>query len=103
MNKTLQILKSREKQNREKINDLAKLNSFTFLKDDHLVPDEDEEEVILVNIWNNVDGQLLLREKKPLSKREFEQMEKTKDFSGLFPSQGSQPGRRSPPVFQVNT
>ena len=50
--------------------------------------EEEEPEVILVNIWNQVNGKLLLREKKPFSKKEFEQMEKMKDFSGLFSSQG---------------
>ena len=92
LNKTLHILKIREKENRDKINHLAKLNSFEFLDDDHLASDpaeeEDEEpEVILVNIWNQVNGKLLLKEKKPFSKKEFEQMEKMKDFSGLFSSE----------------
>ena len=101
LNKTLQILKKREKENREKINDLAKLNSLEFIKEDNLVPDF-EEEVILVNIWNNVDGKLSLKEKKPLSKKEFEEMEKTQDFSGLFLSKRPEPGRKNNPhMFQV--
>ena len=93
LNKTLHILKTREKENRDKINHLAKLNSYEFLEDEHLASEpstEDEEpEVILVNIWNQVNGKLLLKEKKPFSKKEFEQMEKMKDFSGLFSSEGN--------------
>ena len=90
LNKTLQILKTREEENRERINHLAKLNSYEFLEEKHSVSEEEEEEpeVILVNIWNQVNGKLLLREKKPFSKKEFEQMEKMKDFSGLFSSKG---------------
>ena len=86
LNATLQVLKMRENENRVKINDLAKLNSYQFLKNDKgdSADIEEEEEVILVNIWNNVDGKLLLTEKKPLSRKEFEQMEKRKDFSDLF-------------------
>ena len=101
LNKTLHILKIREKENRERINHLAKLNSYEFIEDDHLAASpasEDEEpEVILVNIWNQVNGKLLLKEKKPFSRKEFEQMEKMKDFSGLFSSEVD----RSPPVVQV--
>ena len=101
LNKTLHILKIREKENRERINHLAKLNSYEFIEDDHLAAgpaSEDEEpEVILVNIWNQVNGKLLLKDKKPFSRKEFEQMEKMKDFSGLFSSEVD----RSPPVVQV--
>ena len=92
LNKTLQILKIREKENREKINHLAKLNSYEFLQDDQSASEaaeDEEQEVILVNIWNQVNGKLLLKEKKPFSKKEFEQMEKMKDFSGLFSTEGS--------------
>ena len=102
LNKTLHILKIREEENREKINHLAKLNSYEFLEDYNLASDpaeeEEEPEVILVNIWNQVNGKLLLKEKKPFSKKEFEQMEKMKDFSGLFSSEQD----RIPPVVQVN-
>ena len=86
LNATLQVLKMRENENRVKINDLAKLNSYQFLENDKedSADIEEEEEVILVNIWNNVDGKLLLTEKKPLSRKEFEQMETRKDFSDLF-------------------
>ena len=82
LNQTLQILKLREEERREKINDLARLNSYKFLNDK--VAQVEPEELILVNVWNNVDGKLSLTEKKPLSRTEFEEMEKRKDFSGLF-------------------
>ena len=93
LNQTLQILKLREEENREKINDLARLNSYQFLNDK--VAQVEPEELILVNVWNNVDGKLSLTEKKPLSRTKFEEMEKRKDFSGLFST------KESRPIFQV--
>ena len=98
LNQTLQILKLREEENREKINDIAKLNSYQFLNDK--VAQVEPEELILVNVWNNLDGKLSLTEKKPLSRTEFEEMDKRKDFSGLFSTKESH-YLDNPPIFQV--
>ena len=52
----------------------------TELKDDF----EEETEVIYVNIWNKVDGELKLLGQKPMLKDTFKKMHKNKDFSSLL-------------------
>ena len=43
----------------------------------------EDPEIIYVNIWNNVGGELQLQEQKPMLKSEFDDMQRKKDFSRL--------------------
>ena len=74
LNETLNILKAQEADNRVKIT--ALLGEKT--------ENDEEQEVIFVNIWNNVNGELHLTDKKPVTREEFDLMETRQDFSQLL-------------------
>ena len=77
--KTLELLKVQNQQKRlkqsqkqvEKVTD--QIEEIT----------EDEPEIIYVNIWNKVDGELKLSGQKPMLKGTFDEMHKKRDFSSL--------------------
>ena len=79
LSKTLELLKVQNQQKRlkqsqkqvEKVTD--QIEEIT----------EDEPEIIYVNIWNKVDGELKLSGQKPMLKDTFDEMHKKKDFSSL--------------------
>ena len=77
---TLELLKDQEEQKKRKISFKQTLRDNTELKDDF----EEETEVIYVNIWNKVDGELKLLGQKPMLKDTFKKMHKKKDFSSLL-------------------
>ena len=83
LSQTLKLLKVQEEQKRRtlKLQKAKKVNSET---DDDL---EEEPEVIYVNIWNKVDGELKLTGQKPMLKDTFDEMQKRKDFSSLVKSE----------------
>ena len=45
---------------------------------------EDDSNLMMVNIWRKVGGDLKLTNQKPVTKTEFEQMQTKKDFSTLL-------------------
>ena len=76
LNETLNILKAQEAANRVKITALLNTKQNT--------EKDEEQEVIFVNIWNNVNGELHLTDKKPVTREEFDLMETRQDFSQLL-------------------
>ena len=80
LNETLNILKAQEAANRVKIT--ALLNTKHELGEK--TENDEEQEVIFVNIWNNVNGELHLTDKKPVTREEFDLMETRQDFSQLL-------------------
>ena len=80
LNETLNILKAQEAANRVKIT--ALLNTKHELGEK--TENDEEQEVIFVNIWNNVNGELHLADKKPVTREEFDLMETRQDFSQLL-------------------
>ena len=76
LNETLNILKAQEAANRVKITALLNTKQNT--------EKDEEQEVIFVNIWNNVNGELHLTDKKPVTREEFNLMETRQDFSQLL-------------------
>ena len=42
-----------------------------------------ESDVMMVNIWRNVDGDLKLTDQKPVARTEFDKMQNDNDFSSL--------------------
>ena len=45
---------------------------------------EDDSNLMMVNIWRKVGGDLKLTNQKPVTKTEFEQMQTKNDFSTLL-------------------
>ena len=76
LNETLNILKAQEAANRVKITALLNTKQNT--------EKDEEQEVIFVNIWNNVNGELHLTDKKPVTREEFDLMETRQDISQLL-------------------
>ena len=44
----------------------------------------DDDEVLLVNIWQNTDGEMKLTERKPVTRADFTRMQKEQDFTQLL-------------------
>ena len=83
LNKTLGLLKIKEVENRHKIHSLLNTNNeYPDVNDDE--NNSDYQDIIYVNIWNNVNGELQITNKKPMRRNEFDQMESIQDFSKLF-------------------
>ena len=80
LNETLNILKAQEVANRVKITALLNTKHELGEKTENV----EEQEVIFVNIWNNVNGELHLTDKKPVTREEFNLMETRQDFSQLL-------------------
>ena len=80
LNETLNILKAQEVANRVKITALLNTKHELGEKTENV----EEQEVIFVNIWNNVNGELHLTDKKPVTREEFDLMETRQDFSQLL-------------------
>ena len=74
---TLQTFKKKESQNRKKITKLLNQGNSSG-------PEMTDPETIYVNIWNNVNGELQLAERKHMSREKFDEIESTKDFSQLI-------------------
>ena len=75
---TLQTFKKKESQNRKKITKLLNQSNNSP------GPEMTDPEIIYVNIWNNVNGELQLAERKHMSREKFDEIESTKDFSQLI-------------------
>ena len=78
---TLETLKRKESKNRKKITNL--LNKRNIYEGSSGAETTDPE-IIYVNIWNNVNGELQLAERKHMSREKFDEIESTKDFSQLM-------------------
>ena len=79
---TLETFKKKESQNRKKITKL--LNQSNNSPEGISGPEMTAQETIYVNIWNNVNGELQLAERKHMSREKFDEIESTKDFSQLI-------------------
>ena len=44
---------------------------------------KDETPEVLVNVWENVGGEMKLTEQKPIQRSQFDTMQKLQDFSSL--------------------
>ena len=44
---------------------------------------KDENPEVLVNVWENVGGEMKLTEQKPIQRSQFDTMQKLHDFSSL--------------------
>ena len=44
---------------------------------------QDETPEVLVNVWENVGGEMKLTEQKPIQRSQFDTMQKLHDFSSL--------------------
>ena len=76
---TLETFKKKESKNRKKITNLLNQRNIYEGSSGPMDP-----EVIYVNIWNNVNGELQLAERKHMSREKFDEIESTKDFSQLI-------------------
>ena len=76
---TLETLKKKENKNRKNITNLLNLSNDRSSGSEMTDP-----EIIYVNIWNNVNGELQLAERKHMSRKKFDEIESTKDFSQLI-------------------
>ena len=79
---TLETFKKKESKNRKKITTL--LNQSNNSPEGISGPEMTVPEIIYVNIWNNVNGELQLAERKHMSREKFDEIESTKDFSQLI-------------------
>ena len=76
---TLETLKKKEYKNRKNITNLLNRSKERSSESETTDP-----EIIHVNIWNNVNGELQLAERKHMSRKKFDEIESTKDFSQLI-------------------
>ena len=44
----------------------------------------DDQELVYVNVWENIDGDVKLTGQRPISRLEFDEMQKNRDFSELM-------------------
>ena len=76
---TLETLKKKEYKNRKNITNLLNQSNDRSSGSEMTDP-----EIIYVNIWNNVNGELQLAERKHMSRKKFDEIDSTKDFSQLI-------------------
>ena len=76
---TLETLKGIESKNGKRISNIVNQNNFRGSE-----YEPRDQEIIILNIWNNVHGELQLAERKPLSKKMFDEIESTKEFPKLI-------------------
>ena len=77
LNESIETFKQQE--NEERKSQKKKLEK-------HYQFDDEAEDVVYINVWNNVGGELKLTGQKPMLREEFEEMQSKKDFSSLLPN-----------------
>ena len=75
---TLETLKGIESKNGKRISNIVNQNNFRGSE-----YEPRDQEIIILNIWNNVHGELQLAERKPLSFL-LDEIESTKEFPKLI-------------------
>ena len=96
LNNTLELIRSQNKEKRKKIN-FSQTKKATNKTVGEKV--EDEQEIIFVNIWNNVNGKLKHKGKKEVLKKTFNEMQMKNNFSILIESTESVNSKDIPVSF----